>query len=1110
MSETLAHYSFIPWLRRGLGNKIAEQDALGADVAGSAYADERAKLNVELVIGYDLLDGGSGEELVGKTVNVAGPADIVGINPAAILRTEPAAHVNNFEANLLAYLEFYEEDFPWRYTPVSPASSGPDTAKLRPWIALIVLENGEFERRDNGAGLPSIAINESAVNQVFCNHDETWAWAHVHLNQSMPAGNLAQEVETALDENPDTGISRVLCPRKLQKNRDYTAFLIPAFETGRLAGFGKPATGIKAQAAAWKKENGQVTVADVDGFNAFSFPFYYSWEFRTGKLGDFETLVSILQPFPTEPESGKMPMDIQSPGYDLDGVAASKTLGFEGALRPPDFVPDPFPAGQGDKSFRNKLKNLLNLSVDAADTGNQAVLDAAVNPFYNAPFTEDPMIVPPIYGYWHAMIKKLGVAANSPWVEKLNLDPRYRGAAGLGTETVKTLQEELMDQAWRQVGDVNLANQQIREAELAKMANRSIYKKHLVNTSDDKFTRITNATHNRILDAGGSITVNQEFRLSRTPLAAKSPAFTRLTRPGKKSTRSINQSAGAGKGIHDQVIPNFNTGADQFTDPDITAAKLKKPSVNAMSAAEVTAAIGAAKTSYLQEDAYLVRDLLFFSIENADLTTLNKNAIKNQINLSTGEYENIRLTDPVRWNGIKSRVSDAVNQIILYARSGDQIEVKLESGAYNTVFAGQTGSADEGALPSSGKLHHQVLIYRDLAEDETERIGKATTLADIEMYEGVFAGFSTVSASAAFVQPQLRAPIADLGNTFDHIRLKLDPEVTIPARVLQNLRVWKNGAFQPLETMKPIMAYPKFEDPMYLELSKISQNFILPNIEKLPKNSLTILETNQAFIEAYLAGLNHEMARELLWREYPTDQRGSYFRQFWDAADNAFETDEEMTKDIKEIHQWRSALGANRANPDAGNLVLVVRGDLLLKYPDTIIYAQKALYDPVDPSAPRLLPDDITEDNTLFPSFSAELTPDVFLFGFPLTTEEAEGERIYDSGANTAGKNPGWFFVFRERPGQVKFGMDDYADELGNTDVMPDSNPSTWNDLTWEHLVNAKNKLNTYVIDLKTSVQIDNPPADGPVPQWAANSADMASILYQNPVIFARHAAEML
>ena len=33
-----------------------------------------------------------------------------------------------------------------------------------------------------------------------------------------------------------------------------------------------------------------------------------------------------------------------------------------------------------------------------------------------------------------------------------------------------------------------------------------------------------------------------------------------------------------------------------------------------------------------------------------------------------------------------------------------------------------------------------------------------------------------------------------------------------------------------------------------------------------------------------MVGLNHEFARELLWREYPTDQRPSSFRQFWDVS----------------------------------------------------------------------------------------------------------------------------------------------------------------------------------------------------------------------------------
>ena len=38
------------------------------------------------------------------------------------------------------------------------------------------------------------------------------------------------------------------------------------------------------------------------------------------------------------------------------------------------------------------------------------------------------------------------------------------------------------------------------------------------------------------------------------------------------------------------------------------------------------------------------------------------------------------------------------------------------------------------------------------------------------------------------------------------------------------------------------------------------------------------------FVEAYMVGLNVEMARELLWRGFPTDQRGTYFDAFWGTA----------------------------------------------------------------------------------------------------------------------------------------------------------------------------------------------------------------------------------
>ena len=87
-----------------------------------------------------------------------------------------------------------------------------------------------------------------------------------------------------------------------------------------------------------------------------------------------------------------------------------------------------------------------------------------------------------------------------------------------------------------------------------------------------------------------------------------------------------------------------------------------------------------------------------------------------------------------------------------------------------------------------------------------------------------------------------------------------------------------------VEDFGEVMAYPGIDNPMYEPLRDLSDEYLLPNLNLIPHNTITLLETNQPFIEAYMVGLNHEFARELLWREYPTDQRGSYFRQFWDVS----------------------------------------------------------------------------------------------------------------------------------------------------------------------------------------------------------------------------------
>jgi hypothetical protein len=97
---------------------------------------------------------------------------------------------------------------------------------------------------------------------------------------------------------------------------------------------------------------------------------------------------------------------------------------------------------------------------------------------------------------------------------------------------------------------------------------------------------------------------------------------------------------------------------------------------------------------------------------------------------------------------------------------------------------------------------------------------------------------------------------------------------------------------------------------MYEALRDISPDLFLPNVNYVDQDSITLLETNQPFIEAYMVGLNHEFARELLWREFPTDQRGSYFRQFWDVSSyiDVAGTDadalREQLKDITPLHEW--------------------------------------------------------------------------------------------------------------------------------------------------------------------------------------------------------------
>jgi hypothetical protein len=330
----------------------------------------------------------------------------------------------------------------------------------------------------------------------------------------------------------------------------------------------------------------------------------------------------------------------------------------------------------------------------------------------------------------------------------------------------------------------------------------------------------------------------------------------------------------------------------------------------------------------------------------------------------------------------------------------------------------------------------------------------------------------------------------------------LDPTETIPRRVRARLEI-PEEMDDPDDPIRPAMAAPEFPAPMYKPLRDLSQDWIFTGLAEVPANTVTLLHTNPRFIEAYMIGLNHEMGRELLWRDFPTDQRGSYFRQFWDVRSRvpapATPEQRDLAKDIPPIHEWAGTkLGTHlQGNIDAGQVVLLIRGDLLRRYARATISAVPAKWtvENSQRKKPRLL------DNSkppLFPLFGAALEPDIVLLGFELDEPTARGD------PKPSKNEPGWFFVFQEQPTEPRFAI---GEEGTGTTTPADGSEPTWSDLDWSMIVTT----DAGYIDVAQTL---NQPATAlfstAEASWGSHAADLAFITLRRPFRMAIHADDML
>ena len=359
------------------------------------------------------------------------------------------------------------------------------------------------------------------------------------------------------------------------------------------------------------------------------------------------------------------------------------------------------------------------------------------------------------------------------------------------------------------------------------------------------------------------------------------------------------------------------------------------------------------------------------------------------------------------------------------------------------------------------------------------------------------------AAAAVAAKLARRAPQPDC-NPLDpitlaaHLATSLDPRRTIPKRVRGQLTI-PTGVWEPVDRIDPVIAALRIDTPMVRPLMEFGTQWLMPGVDGVPKESVVAVSANRTFIEAYMVGLNHEMTRELLWRGFPTDQRGTVFARFWDTTATAIPMNA-PARDITPIHTWGSA-SALGAHPDGGaatQLVVLIRGEIIRRFPKATMFLQKALA-----SGGVRTPDAlIGGPSSEFPVFRGELGDDLVYLGFRVTPDDARG--------NTAAAPNGYFLVIQEQPRELSFG---FSTSGGNAKAEDATRWQSWNDIVWESLQSTS----TGHIDL-AALEADGfggnaqarPSGFTFEPRWFASSDVLAAIALRRPFRLSIHVSEVM
>ncbi|WP_160666256.1 hypothetical protein [Pseudarthrobacter sp. ATCC 49987] len=1011
--------------------------AASAPPAGSVRSSSRVEV--------PLADSAGGAASAALSVTLYGPGDVRGIDPAQIVRRFPAPGARTAEETVLAHIEFDRPELPWAF------SAAKQTPVMRPWLTLVVLERSAVTREPASTALLPVFQVALAQLPTLTRAD---LWAHAQAPATTTGQDLSARFSPA---HAPVNLSRVISPRILKQDTDYIAALVPTTDVGVRGGLGLTGGSLDPAWTSSSPDPMRLPVYDSwefrtgpDGdfrslankLQGIAAPYEVGRKFidtsQPGKplralgadeVGRKQVLrCALFSPSAPSTPQQQIAETAVWPDAMVDDLHAELDLpaAIEGTQKQTDGVPDLPIIGPRIYAKLHRGSAVIEGSDWFAEL-NLAPVKRIVGGLGTRVVQRDQERL--MQSAW-AQLGEVEAANRAIRLAQLAelLATRLHGRLSeLQAGHLLQVAAPLATRISVAAGSTLFADVVLSATPVA--ATRSAFRR-VTRPAGPMIRRTDAASRRRAGNVVGTDAGLRDFtRVYTNPegigrLTADVVAHLDLKLVGAAIGAPVDTIGGLLTEANARVEGNggfatyltepsrwkavdtgFDLGADiatRWSERLLRASSVPAvESIRAQRIGPLAAELSLSKATIagplrerLKGTAVMLNDQVLVDLGVVDVRPIGVGPVVAPFNPRAPIIR-------------RSPIGGAVGRL---PQGGGAVRVPLGGGEFRRV-------------PVEG---HVLIGWRGLRVIDAQHLKKLGDMRDAaELDAGLaqFAELAEVKLTPALDRINelpldvLRAEMTSLIDpgallTIDAvphrdalavasaaIAAAIDPRHTVRASLAGRLHLSAGLAdrwfAQP--RIAPIMAAPRFDRPMYRALEEYDREWLVPGLGLLPAaDFVTVLSTNSEFMAAFFVGLSDEMGRELLWRGYPTDQRGTYFHRFWNPT-----VDELATP----IHLFPATPLASQIflGGGDGRAVIVVKSELVRRFPDLIIQAVKNQGTVRDPVFEKVG----SPQQTASVLFSEVLDPDIALVGVDLSVDELDGEQ--------------WWITIAEHPSATRF-----------------------------------------------------------------------------------------